>query len=946
MRTANHLPILRAWQRAALCAVAFSIGNNTGFGQAAATNSAAASPQANQNGPTIVLSPFQVDTTRDIGYIANRDVTASRFNTAVRDTPVAVTIFTPEMLRDLNVVNAQEAMDYAPNVEFTEQTAGIADISTFKMRVRGFANAGAGGTQDFFSVLDDLDTYKIERLGFARGPNGVLFGVGQPGGQITATPKNALFRNQYEVDARFDTWGGWRTTLDTNHVLIPKRAALRLAAKKEDERDGVEDQYRKDERVFIAGNFALIDRPIFKTTLRGNYEWIQGRDAVGNVQLLTEQLSNWVAAGRPIGNTVATTPGTAALAATPRLTYIGGGSPDLPIMSWSGKLLATGPATLNGPAVLTEDIFPYDRNPRGDVNVAPRKITASTVFLEQQVGEDLFIELAGFRTKGFRRAITPLNYQLRADPNATLPNGVPNPNAGKLYIEHNGQHSDRYSWRNTYRGSASYTFHFDKINSRLGHWLGRHQLFGAYEESYESSAFERLVVVNDTPLPGVTQRRDNAANLIWARSYVDPVADAYGFGVDLNNLQARDGVTPRLLPTAGQDRNRSKNFASIFALQSHFWKDRIVGTLGWRKDELRNYNGRGEALRDPATGILPYARNQQSFLASETTFRPTSKGVVVRPLEWLGLQYNEAENFAAASPSQVTIFGEPIPARGGIGKDYGLRFDLLKDKLTATIIYYETTAVNAIISQTIADDVNRIWTTLGRPERTAGDPNVRDVQNEESKGWEFSSFYNPTPRWRIALSFTKNNTVVSNVHPNWLRYAATHLATWRGANQNQALVGGTGTLGEAIDRIVAYEATALSNEGNTAFNLRKWNGSLVTNYRFNEGRFKGGSVGGAVLYRGDAVVGYPIAGGIPQFNQPFTEKGYYIVNLNFGYEHRLNRDRTLFTRLTLQNALDWDGQLVVTQRSATSVPGAPVGTALRGRWIEGANASLTVGLKF
>src|SRR5687767_12853534 len=179
-------PCVVGWKAVATVSLMLSAGAWTAFGQAAPAPSTTSTSPA---GETVVLSPFQVDASQDTGYRVDRDTTGSRLAMPIRDVPASITVFTQEMLKDLNVTNVQEALQHAPNVEFTEFTAGIGDISMVKMSIRGFRNAGRGGTQDYFETFDDLDAYKLERLGFSRGPNGVLFGIGDPGGQITASPK-------------------------------------------------------------------------------------------------------------------------------------------------------------------------------------------------------------------------------------------------------------------------------------------------------------------------------------------------------------------------------------------------------------------------------------------------------------------------------------------------------------------------------------------------------------------------------------------------------------------------------------------------------------------------------------------------------------------------------------------------------------------------------------
>lgn len=52
-------------------------------------------------GPVVELSPFTVNTTQDVGYLAENTLAGSRLNTKLRDTAGSVSVFTKEFLDDL-----------------------------------------------------------------------------------------------------------------------------------------------------------------------------------------------------------------------------------------------------------------------------------------------------------------------------------------------------------------------------------------------------------------------------------------------------------------------------------------------------------------------------------------------------------------------------------------------------------------------------------------------------------------------------------------------------------------------------------------------------------------------------------------------------------------------------------------------------------------------------
>jgi hypothetical protein len=52
----------------------------------------------------ILLTPFEVSSAKDTGYLASQTLSGTRLNTKIEDTGVAETIITPDFMRDLEPV--------------------------------------------------------------------------------------------------------------------------------------------------------------------------------------------------------------------------------------------------------------------------------------------------------------------------------------------------------------------------------------------------------------------------------------------------------------------------------------------------------------------------------------------------------------------------------------------------------------------------------------------------------------------------------------------------------------------------------------------------------------------------------------------------------------------------------------------------------------------------
>lgn len=65
----------------------------------------------------VTLSPFVVETTQDIGYLATSTLAGTRLNTSLKDVGAAVSVFTEEFLADIGVQNIEDILAYTASTE-------------------------------------------------------------------------------------------------------------------------------------------------------------------------------------------------------------------------------------------------------------------------------------------------------------------------------------------------------------------------------------------------------------------------------------------------------------------------------------------------------------------------------------------------------------------------------------------------------------------------------------------------------------------------------------------------------------------------------------------------------------------------------------------------------------------------------------------------------------
>lgn len=259
-------------------------------------------------GEAIALSPFTVGGERDNGYAATETLAGTRLRTELRDVGAALTILTPEFMRDLAVNSFDQALLYTPSVDSVEGDNTDANrASGTQLRfgtgqsfsIRGFvSNAGNQSvSHNFFTALEPPDNYNVERTTLSLGPNALLIGVGNPQGTAITTTKRAnLQRRRTEVEFQADRWRSARVALDHNQPLWRDRVALRLNLLHGMKREFRRFEGQNQDRATIG----LVARPLTGTSVTLNHE---------NYSLHTNTSSlmwgfngaalRWMAAGRP-----------------------------------------------------------------------------------------------------------------------------------------------------------------------------------------------------------------------------------------------------------------------------------------------------------------------------------------------------------------------------------------------------------------------------------------------------------------------------------------------------------------------------------------------------------------------------------------------------------------------------------------------------------------------
>ena len=404
--------------------------------------------------------------------------------------------------------------------------------------------------------------------------------------------------------------------------------------------------------------------------------------------------------------------------------------------------------------------------------------------------------------------------------------------------------------------------------------------------------------------------------------------------------------------------------------QGFFWDGRIVPLLGVRQDYNRT--------REANTAINPTAATNGYFDYSPVYEYGTNAwvlnkgpthnyGLVVKPLKWLSLSYNEANAFNPGS-TIYDVWGRPLPDPRGESKDYGFSLRLFNDKLIITAKQFETVDIGRSTSE-----LNTIVQRAIRMDRrsSSGDPGLTDwyidrlklstpglddatyvqralaatgadydylrshinrehgdASNSYSRGKEVEITYNPTKYWRMKLTASQSTPLNGIMSPAVQEYIASRMPVWTTikdpvtGNPWWTTPEDQGTIPSTfyINNVLANLKLAVALQGKRRTQTAEYQASFVTNYDLagltSNRWFSPLTVGGAVHWRDQASIGFLGAAADPDGvvreydpNKPVWEKGETTVDLSAKYKLKLFNDKVRATvQLNVNNVFE-DGQL-------------------------------------
>jgi iron complex outermembrane recepter protein len=863
----------------------------------------------------VVMSPFVAATTGDVGYLAQNSVSGSRMSTPMHDVATPTTAFTQQFLEDIASTSVDDLRKYMVSTEivYPEATENVRANDSAPARIRGLP--AVNNSINFFQIpVGDatlrLDHYNTERVDLSRGPNSILFGLGSPGGIINVSTKRAILnKNLGSLTLMANDTDGLRMAIDANLALIPLKVSLRLAAVRDDKEGWRYNEWDNQRRDYATLRWQVTPKTTF------DIEGEHGKVDKLNAYTYTAQdnYTPWLLAGRNLTATGATDVPRGirrlATAVYPILDTTTGQVWNV-INKGAGNFGRIENITLS---LQDFSILPREVTLYGSGFEQKTKYTRASAFLTHSFTPNLNVEFAANQTGTSRDGVLPAGYSfLNVDPNTTLPNGAPNPNAGRAYVEGSPVTTTTYNNDQSLRLSGSY-------ERDLGGWFGHHKLAVVGETNksrFTQWQLRQIMIDNPNNLanfvtgPNILNYRtyldlagppQNIVAANWRKFDVSRVTDtATGrvFGMEFVNYTA-----------GGSKINRSELDSGMAVFQSYFLKDRLVTVFGLRKDWQTSWYS-PTAQRDPNPRFAQFA--QGPFLTAPGT-TPTENNANNRTFsalfhvtKWLGVTYNQAANFSLPNPGAAlpSATGR-APNPQGESRDIGLKLNLGR-RIYFNALYFQTSAEHDFAGGAGAHTYfNPIWAALfARGVITAAENSANQTQtngntfDSTSKGYELELIGNITKQWRIMANYSDSVLKRANIGRESRAYIAAHRDRWMQGDNGRILLDGTGRLAAVADdgdATIETVAEAMKETDFLVFDLftlpdgerprgqlqRKFN--LRSTYALaTEGFLRDVAVGGGMRYQSAPVTNYIIEGS-PATGATSRRAMYGISNVLFDF---------------------------------------------------------------
>lgn len=235
----------------------------------------AAQDEATGKDGAVQLSTINIDadapenpTAPIAGKVALRNMSATKTNAAITETPQSLSVVTADEIRDRKSDTLADALSYTPG--FTSQPSSFNRTSD-RFRIRGFdvESATGGSLRDGLRLQNNSyegvqEPYGLERVEVIRGAASVLYGQLSPGGFVNGVSKRPTETPLHELSLQYGNHDRKQVAADFSGPLGDSETLsyrLTMLARDSD----TQQDYINDDKTYIAP--ALTWRPNEDTSL-------------------------------------------------------------------------------------------------------------------------------------------------------------------------------------------------------------------------------------------------------------------------------------------------------------------------------------------------------------------------------------------------------------------------------------------------------------------------------------------------------------------------------------------------------------------------------------------------------------------------------------------------------------------------------------------------------
>ena len=221
-------------------------------------------------GEPMSLSPFEVKSDKDYGYLKTNSVTATRVGMAIQDVPMNISVMSEDFIRDTGISSITDILRYtssgSPDSRYAMRIPGNSSTPQGNFTLRGFTVNSLLRNGVFRYNSYNLDN--VDRVEIVKGPAAVFFGQGYPGGVINYVTKKPIFnKSATSFSYAIDSHGGDKVVVDHNAPLSD-RAAFRIVGAWTDQNGERTGEFRKNFNITPSLSLNLLK----SGKLRANFE--------------------------------------------------------------------------------------------------------------------------------------------------------------------------------------------------------------------------------------------------------------------------------------------------------------------------------------------------------------------------------------------------------------------------------------------------------------------------------------------------------------------------------------------------------------------------------------------------------------------------------------------------------------------------------------------------